>query len=139
VQQNERGEIGIEVARSSLLAFAAETQRAATAPARGGPSSQIIRDGDETSRSAIADAIFARATRQEPTEAARQYMGLSLLDIARARAGLPSNERDVQVILRAANTTSDFPLLLEAAANKVLLMAYGRARRPTARSLASAT
>jgi hypothetical protein len=135
VQQNERGEISVEVARNSLLTFAAETQRAATAPARGGPSSQITRDGDETTRNAIAEAIFARASRQEPSEAARQYMGMSLLDVARLRAGIAASERDVQIILRAANTTSDFPLLLEAAANKVLLMAYGRAA-PTYRAIA---
>jgi HK97 family phage prohead protease len=135
VQQNERGEIGIETARSALLTAAAEAQRAATAPVRGGATVQVTRDADETSRAAIADAIFARATRSDPSEAARQYMGMSLLDVARARAGLPSSERDVQVILRAANTTSDFPLLLEAAANKVLLGAYGRAA-PTYRAIA---
>lgn len=135
VQQNGRGEVGVETARQALLNAAAEAQRAETAPARGGPSAHVTRDADETSRNAIADAIFARATRQDPSDSARQYMGLSLLDVARARAGLPASERDVQIILRAANTTSDFPLLLEAAANKVLLAAYGRAM-PTYRAIA---
>lgn len=135
IQQNEAGQVGIDAARAALLQAAGERQRAETAPARGGPTAQITRDADETSRAAIADAIFARATRQDPSDAARQYMGMSLLDVARARAGLPASERDVQIILRAANTTSDFPLLLEAAANKVLLSAYGRAA-PTYRAIA---
>jgi hypothetical protein len=134
IQQNEAGQVGVDAARAALLQAAGERQRAETAPARTAPI-QVDNSNQDASRAAIADAIFARATRQEPSEAARQYMGLSLLDVARARAGLPSSERDVQIILRAANTSSDFPLLLEAAANKVLLASYGRAM-PTYRAIA---
>jgi HK97 family phage prohead protease len=135
VQQNEAGQVGVEAARSALLTAAAEAQRAETAPARGGPSAQITRDADETTRGAIVGAIVARALGQAPDEASRPYMGARLLDIARSRAGLSDGERDAQIILRAANTTSDFPLLLEAAANKLLLARYQTAM-PTYRAIA---
>jgi HK97 family phage prohead protease len=137
VQQNEAGQVGVETARAALLQAAAEAQRAQTAPARGGPSATILRDGEETSRNAIVDAIVARATRSDPSEAGREYMGMRLLEIAAMRAGIdPRRERDATVILRAANTTSDFPKLLEAAANKVMLARYNTAL-PTYRAIAA--
>lgn len=140
VQQNERGEISEETARSTLLGFAAEQQRAATGNlAAGGRSipAQPTRHGtnEEGSRSAIADALIARSLRQQPSDAGRQFMGYRLLEIAAMRAGLDPRERDPNTILRAANTTSDFPLLLEAAANKILLARYETAQ-PTYQRIA---
>lgn len=135
VQQNERGEIGVEAARSALLQAAAERQRTETAPARAAPVT-VTRDEQETSRDAIVGAITARALRSEVPEASRQYMGYRLLELARERAGLPSRERDPITILRAANTSSDFPLLLEAAANKILLARYNTAK-PTYQAIAA--
>jgi hypothetical protein len=61
-------------------------------------------------------------------------MGYRLMEIARERAGIDMRrERDAQIILRAANTTSDFPLLLEAAANKCCW----RATRPRCRPISA--
>lgn len=136
VNQNERGEIGIEAARSALLTAAAERQRAETAPARTAPAT-VTRDENETSRDAIVGAIVARALRSEVPDASRQYMGWRLLEIAAQRAGIDSRrERDPIAILRAANTTSDFPNLLEAAANKILLARYTTAA-PTYQRIAA--
>lgn len=135
VQQNERGEIGVETARQALLTAAAERQRAETAPARSAPAT-VTRDEQETSRDAIAGMIVARVLRQDVPEASRPYVGMRLLEIAATRAGISPRERDASVILRAANTSSDFPLLLEAAANKILLARYNSAK-PTYQAIAA--
>jgi HK97 family phage prohead protease len=136
VQQNEAGQVGVEAARSALLQAAAERQRTETAPARAGAIT-ITRDGDETTRDAIVGAIAARALRSEVPEASREYMGYRLIEIAAERAGIDMRrERDPITILRAANTTSDFPKLLEAAANKVLLARYMTAA-PTYQAIAA--
>ena len=135
VRQNESGEVGIEAARQAILRAAAERQRADTAPAATGPTVQVNNRNEEASRDAIVGALVARCTGESPAEASRDYMGMRLLDIARERAGVSPRERDAMIILRAANTSSDFPLLLEAAANKILLAAYGRAE-PTYRAIA---
>jgi HK97 family phage prohead protease len=128
IQQNEAGQVGVDAARAALLLAAGEVQRAQTAPVRATPVT-ITRDGDETTRDAIVGAIVARALRSsEVPEASRQYMGYRLLEIAAERAGIDMRrERDAMTILRAANTTSDFPKLLEAAANKILLARYSTA------------
>lgn len=136
VQQNGRGEIGVEAARSALLQAAAEAQRADTAPSRGATAIAVDNRNEEASRNAIVDALVARCTRGEVPEASREFVGMRLLEIAAQRAGIDMRrERDAMIILRAANTSSDFPLLLEAAANKILLVAYGRAA-PTYRAIA---
>lgn len=136
VEQNGRGEIAVEAARSALLQAAAEAQRAATAPVRGGATIEVNHSNEEASRDAIVEALVARCLRTQVPEASREYVGLRLLEIAAQRAGVSRHERDAMVILRAANTSSDFPLLLEAAANKILLASYGRAA-PTYRAIAA--
>jgi HK97 family phage prohead protease len=125
IQLNEAGQVGVDAARQALLQAAGERQRAETAPARASAIT-ITRDGDETTRNAFVDAIVARALRStDVPDAARQFMGYRLIEIAAARAGIDMRrERDALTILRAANTTSDFPKLLEAAANKLLLARY---------------
>lgn len=141
VQQNERGEVSVEAANTAILQAAAEAQRAETGGiATGGraiPASPRGQGGnEEASRAAIAAALVARTLGQQPEEAAREYMGYRLLEIAAMRAGLSSRERDPITILRAANTSSDFPLLLEAAANKILLARYAAAM-PTYQRIAA--
>jgi HK97 family phage prohead protease len=136
VQQNESGQVGTEAARSALLQAAGERQRAETAPARTGAIT-VTRDADETSRANVAGALVARALRQDAPDASREFMGVRLLEIAAMRAGIDlRRERDPDVILRAAMTGSDFPLLLEAAANKILLARYNTAQ-PTYQSIAA--
>jgi HK97 family phage prohead protease len=139
VAQNERGEISVETARATLLREAGERQRAATGGAPQAPAfgaAGRASDGNaEATRNHAIDAIVARALGATPDPACREFVGMRLLELAAVRAGLSPRERDPITILRAAHTTSDFPLILEAAANKVLLAKYELAT-PTFRAIA---
>ncbi|MGC5796486.1 HK97 family phage prohead protease [Sphingomonas sp. NFX23] len=136
VDQNSRGEIGTEAARSAIMQAAAEAQRSATGGVRATPGFGANGRQEEGSRNAIADALVARTLREQPNDAAREFMGMRLLEIAASRAGLSPRERDPITILRAAHTSSDFPLLMEGAGNRVLLARYNAAE-PTYRDLAA--
>jgi hypothetical protein len=119
-----------------LLQAAGERQRTETAPARA--AAVVTRDQADTSRDAIAGALVARALRQDVPEPSREFAGYRLIEIAAQRAGIDiRRERDPDIIIRAAMTTSDFPLLLEAAANKILIARYNTAK-PTYQSIALA-
>ena len=126
VAQNERGEVSVETARATLLQVAAETQRAATSGVAAGGAARAG-DERENSRAAFVDAIASRALGRPCEAGGVEFRGYTLLEMAAARAGLSPRERDAQVILRAAHTSSDFPLILEAAANMVLLDRYSTA------------
>lgn len=135
IGRNERGEIGVEAAREEILRAAAERQRANTSPVPAGSAARVA-DNAEATRALVVDALVSRALRRQPSEAAREFMGMRLLEIAIARtSGINPRERDPITILRAANTTSDFPLILEAAANKILLDRYAAAA-PTYQAIA---
>ena len=127
VQQNERGDIGVEAARAALLRAAAERQRTETAPVRAGPTATVSNGNEEASRALIVDALSARALGNEVPEAAREFAGMRLMELALARSGLSTRERDPNVVIRAALTTSDFPIILENVANNVLLARYREA------------
>lgn len=138
IQQNGRGEVSVEAARSALLQSAAEAQRAATAPARQPARVPGGASNEEGSRNAIVIALSARALGRELAEneqGSRQYLGMSLLDLARERAGVSASERDPDIILRAAHTTSDFPLIMEQTGQRILLERYGAAP-PTFQTIA---
>lgn len=139
VAQNERGEISVETARAQLLREAGEAQRAATAAAPQAPAYGAAgRSSDANSlatRQQAVDAIVARVLGTTPDPACREFVGLRLLELAAVRSGVSPRERDPYVILRAAQTSSDFPLILEAAANKILLTRYELAV-PTFRAIA---
>lgn len=135
VAQNGRGEISVETARSALLQAAAEAQRAATSTAPAGSAARAA-DSTVATRGAIIDAIVARTLRTDPPEASREFMGQRLLELAVSRtAGLNPRERDPLTILRAAHTTSDFPMILEAAGNRILMARYNAAQ-PTYQAIA---
>lgn len=136
VEQNGRGEIGTEAARTAIMQAAAETQRAATGGTRATPGFGANGRQEEGSRNAIVDALVARTLREQPNDAAREFMGMRLLEIAAIRAGLSPRERDPITILRAAHTSSDFPMLMETAGNRVLLARYNAAA-PTYRDIAA--
>ena len=136
VDQNSRGEIGTEAARAAIMQAAAEAQRAQTGGLRGTPGFGANGQQEEGSRNAIVDALAARTLREQPNDAAREFMGMRLLEIAASRAGLSPRERDPITILRAAHTSSDFPLLMESAGNRVLLARYNAAA-PTYRDIAA--
>lgn len=136
VDQNSRGEISTEAARSAIMQAAAESQRSATVGVRATPGLSVSNANEAASRDAIAGALAARTLREQPTDASREYMSYRLLEIAALRAGLSPRERDPITILRAAHTSSDFPLLMETAGNRVLLARYNQAE-PTYRALAA--
>jgi len=120
-----------EVNAAALTALAARSEQSPSSSIRVG----VSHDDPEAVRSAMADAIVARATYTAPeNDRARQYVHVSLLDMARSLCGIRSHNPD-EVLRRAMHSTSDFPLLLEAAANKVLLRTY-QAATPTYRSVA---
>ncbi|OXS99102.1 hypothetical protein B7H23_12925 [Notoacmeibacter marinus] len=80
------------------------------------------------------EAIACRMTGERPSDVARQFMETPLID--HARAMVESDGRRVsiwsrdEVLQRAMHTTSDFPLLLQSSAERVLLQEYERARSP---------
>lgn len=81
-----------------------------------------------------ADALLARATGTTPVEHAREFMGESLKD--HARASLAANGiaftgmDDDQLFRAAAHSTSDFPNLLTSTANRALMQTYQAATSP---------
>lgn len=85
-----------------------------------------------------AEALAASFTGAEPSERARQYVGMSLLGHA-SLCLTRSGERGVatmgtdKLVTRAMATTSDFPLLMNDAGNRTLLAAYGNAESPLKR------
>lgn len=135
LQQNSRGEIGVDEANRALLRAAGERQRADTAPVRPGDRIEVNDQQERGSREAIVNALVARSTGAEVDQAARGYVGMSLLDLARERANVSRGERDPDVILRAAHTTSDFPLIMEQTGQRILLERY-RAAQPTFTAIA---
>lgn len=123
--------------RAQILSLAAADQSArASIPA--GSAAVVTRDGFETDGQRIKDALYARMTGKAPTEMGRDFMGYRAIELLAIRMGKDPREamRDpVGFLSRAAHTTSDFPLLTEAASNKILLEAYQLAP-PTYRSWA---
>jgi phage major head subunit gpT-like protein len=85
-------------------------------------------------RNRQAEALAARMGGEAPSDAARQYMTLSLHDLARdclTRSGVPVNTLGTEEILtRAMHGTTDFPALLTESGNRVLAGAYRRAESP---------
>ena len=88
------------------------------------------RDERITRRDAVANALLHRYS---PTlfpleDAARQYRGMTLLELARESLGNAGvNTRGLsrdEVATRALHSTSDFPEILSAVTNKILRQAY---------------
>ncbi len=101
-----------------------------TAPANDDPATIVRRQ---------SDALAYRAAGGECPEDARQYVGLSLLDLARdslARDGVSTRGLSADEVLTRAtamHTTSDFPAVVSNAANKIALGAYRAAESPLKR------
>lgn len=89
-------------------------------------------DNPEFRRDALATAFAARySTKVTPVEQSREFMTFSPLDMAaellQARGERISRGNREQLIVKALHTSSDFPLLLADAANKMLLPEYAAA------------
>lgn len=81
-----------------------------------------------------ADAVAFRMAGGDLPAASREFVNMSLMDLARdslARAGVSCRGMSAdEVLQRAAHTTSDFPLVVSNAANKVALDTYKAAETP---------
>lgn len=94
-------------------------------------------DNPEFRRSVMSDALCARATGEKPEhEAAQQFANFGFVDLAAECLGMRASPRGFQRVqtIQRALTTGDFPLILEDAANKMMLTEYTRAT-PTYRSI----
>lgn len=121
--------IGLDEARHLILdQVAAKSEETRTFPhvtvPLGGQDERITR------RDAVANALLHRYS---PTlfpleDAARQYRGMTLLELARESLGNTGvNTRGLsrdEVATRALHSTSDFPEILSAVTNKTLRQAY---------------
>ena len=111
---------------SRMLQHAA--QRQAQTPAIT-PRVEVMRDGQETQRAAITDALSIRlGSGETPNEAARQFVNYSLAEIAAEFIGYRGALRTVAdreaLMTRAFHTTSDLPNVFQNAMNKSLLARY---------------
>ncbi len=124
--------VPLDEARKALIDAAAERDAAIeTRPhVRAG-----ALDETETRRTAVEAALLHRfdPRRYELTEPAREWRGLSLIELARAfleaeGVRVRGLSRD-EVASRALQTTSDFPAILAAVTNRTLRDAYEAAPR----------
>lgn len=88
-------------------------------------------------RSRMAEALAARMGGPAPSDAARQYVGLGLHDMA--RAALAASGQSVamlsgeELIQRAMHGVSDFPMLLNESGNRILRPSFEAAASPIKR------
>ncbi len=86
-------------------------------------------------RDRMADALHVRMAGGEPKPEVRQYMSMSLMDVAKdscARAGISTRGMSNDEVLTRAgeHTTSDFALVVSNAANKTAMASYQAAQSP---------
>jgi len=80
-----------------------------------------------------SDAIYARLSGTAPSDRARQYMGTSLLEHARGvldERGENTRNMTPDEVFKRSIATGDFPLLLKATGNRMLVDAYTLAQSP---------
>lgn len=113
-----------------------------TASRPGQPRSSILRDERSVQRMAMAHALHAQIVGRDPSmAAARQYMDMSLVEIAAVTAGHRGKIRSAGDKIRVfematgSHSTSDFPVIFQNALNKVLLERYSDFQ-PTYRAIA---
>lgn len=124
-----------EVAAGRLMALMAAQEP----PLARGPAARVLRDEAETRSAAMEDALVARLSRSEPSEAGRAYMQHSIVDMAaeriEARRVPGSFGAREQILMTAFHSTTDFPALFENALNRALAARY-RSAEPTYRRIA---
>lgn len=124
--------VTIDAARASVLEKLAA--RTAAAPVSSRADIQLVGDETGTRREFMANAILHRASPSvKLEEGARQYAGLSLLELSRdclELRGIRTRGMNRQEIARRAfEGTSDLPSVLANVANKTLRQAYLSAPR----------
>lgn len=133
------GETVDQVRTRAFDSMAARDGQQPIAPAHRGR-----QDDTETRRRAMQEALeiglAPSGSRQaEPSAAARQFMGFSIIDLAAERLGERRVPGDFgareQILRRAFHSTSDFPLIFEGALNTSLAARYAL-QNPTYRRIA---
>lgn len=87
-----------------------------------------LRDGQETTRKLIANAMMHRHGLTDKLEdGANQYREMSLIDVARdllAARGESTRGSNVDILQRSLHTTSDFPIILGDITRQTMMQAY---------------
>ena len=125
------GNASIEIARTAAF----EIMRNRTAPVTDVRTTALVGtdyNDPEARARAMGEALFTRVTPSHtPSEAARQFIGLSIPDMARdalrVRGIATTGMSTGRIIERALQSTSDFPLLLADTVNRTLRQAYDAA------------
>lgn len=134
------GNVTVDAFRAQLFDQLVGTQ----APVNGNTRVQVGTDAMEVTRAAMTEALSyglgESVPDTGPSEAARQYMGRGLVDLAAEcinyRGGRILNARQIDEILtRASHSTSDFPAIFENALNRNLEARYALAT-PTFKAFA---
>lgn len=127
------GNVTVDAFRAQLFEQLVGTQ----APVNGNTRVQVGTDATETTRAAMTEALSyglgVRVPEAGPSEAARQFMGRGVIDLAAEsinyRGGRILNARQIDEILtRASHSTSDFPAIFENALNRTLEGRYALAQ-----------
>jgi HK97 family phage prohead protease len=126
-----------DAARSALLAAASERQQTDAPLTPAMSAARVTIDERDTMRSAIEGALMHRfdPAQNEPKGAAREWIGMSLLEMARAnferngdRSVRGMNKRQLaNHVFERQHTTSDFPAILSNVAGKTLRNGYDAA------------
>lgn len=125
------GGVSIDKARAAILDRLAEADEASPTV----PRVETVSDETDNRRAAVENALLHRAapSRHKLDDSARQFRGMSLLEIARdllESAGVRTRGLSkLDLAQRAMHGTSDFPLILANVANKTLRAAYEAAPR----------
>lgn len=122
-------------ANEAITRAAAARQTDDTAAIRTAGQNSVITDTAQVQGERMVDALYSRMSGTAPTERGREFRGYRVVDLLALRLGAPGLREPDDIMRRASHSTSDFPLLLEAAANKFLLARYQFAQ-PTYRKLA---
>lgn len=127
-------------AKQAVAEFKKMKGRSMTKARPGTPRTKILRDERTTRRAAMSAALHAQITGRDPaTQAARQYMDMSLVEMAAVTIGHRGRIRSagdkIEVFMNASHATSDYPAIFQNALNKVLLERYSDFT-PTYRAIA---
>lgn len=140
------GERSMTAADAGMAVLREKAKRDAAAPTRSAADIRTVSDETEARRNAVSDAIVLRAnpaafkSDAARVEAARQYRGLNLVDMARASIeAAGGNTRSLsrrEIAVMAMNldrdmqgrggmqSSSDFPQILASTVNRTLRTAY---------------
>ena len=127
------GRVSVDAFRAQLFDQLVGSQAPVNPTAR----SQLGTDATEVTRAAMTEALSYglgnRLPEAGPSEAARQFMGRGLIDLAAEsinyRGGRILNARQIdEVLTRASHSTSDFPAIFENALNRTLEGRYALAQ-----------